>query len=426
MRLFGVLVALCQSAAAQPRYDQTIAVATHNSYWVPRDSELGASGSGERILDQLLHDRVRSLELDIHTDGNHPGEWAVYHTTRNVNSVCTSLAECLEQLRLFHYLDPNHDVINVVIELKELWGRAFRRTHTVEQLDALVRTHLGDTLYAPADFLRRCPGMRLRACAARVGWPSAESLRGKIIVTILGNWNLNAQDWVDYATHSGGVRARAAFPMRSLLRPNGVTRAFGFFTAEMIDRQRQKEAFDESIFWQVEDSGAVAEVQRFLDEHGIVRSSRVAGRIQLVQTDEPWRFGDREPAERRILARGPLARGFWEAFAATTHAAEAGVGCLRATTERGWLSVCRQVTRGEHSRIFVETNVDSSAASATGELFALDIDAHCIAAFSAAELRGTLPAWHFLTRLCSAGAITEISANSSGHVRFVGLRAAHF
>src|SRR5579862_8619420 len=211
-------------ARAYPPYDAVYGSATHNSYWVNRDDgiETEASGTEERILDQLLHEHVRAIELDLHFAAGRPGVWSVYHTDEESNSVCSPLDACLEQLRLFHYLVPRHEVVNVILELKEVWTHAFRADHTIAQLDGELARALGGALYTPADFLARCPeGATLRACARDHGWPDTDELRGRFIVNVLGNWNYNANDWIDYATKDGGVRARAAFPMRSILDARG-------------------------------------------------------------------------------------------------------------------------------------------------------------------------------------------------------------
>src|SRR5262249_27361520 len=96
-----------------PPFDAVYGSSTHNSYWVDRDGagERAASGTEERILDQLLHEHVRALELDIHFSDGNPSVWSVYHTDKESNSLCSPLSECLKQLQVFHYLAPEHEVI---------------------------------------------------------------------------------------------------------------------------------------------------------------------------------------------------------------------------------------------------------------------------------------------------------------------------
>lgn len=395
-----------------PPYDAVWGAATHNSYWVDRDRfpEARANGVQERLLDQLLHEHVRAIELDLHRFDGHAGVFSVYHTDRVTNSLCSPLDECLKQLQLFQYLVPEHDVVNVILELKEMWGHLFDREHTIAQLDATLRRYLGDALYTPRDFLARCaPGATLRSCARSAGWPTIDRLRGRFIVNVLGNWNYNANDWVDYA-----ARGRVAFPMRSVLDESG-RRSTGLAADgvhDPLDAGALAAADEASIFWQVEALDH-PEVDRFVAEHGVVRAKsaqswreqreRIARGFQFVMTDHPWHVVDDRPdgvapvdAARRLraiggdaageLAREPGARLYavtdvarllmtatapvdepaseWETAPSTTRldrflgrARPRGVGCLRAAGADGRdaFMVCRQTIDGELARITLRT-----------------------------------------------------------------------
>src|SRR4051812_34159776 len=75
-----------------PAFDAVWRISTHNSYWVDRGTkgDLFASGTQERLADQLLVDHARGLEIDIHKDPTTPGAFDVYHTTPG-NSLCDTL-----------------------------------------------------------------------------------------------------------------------------------------------------------------------------------------------------------------------------------------------------------------------------------------------------------------------------------------------
>src|SRR5947207_5891447 len=105
-----------------PPYNEVYGIATHNSYWINRGDNLDprASGTQELISDQFLHDHVRAIEIDVHSEGALPGQWKVYHTGGNGNFLGRYLEDYLEYLRNFHYAVPQHDVINVIIELKNV------------------------------------------------------------------------------------------------------------------------------------------------------------------------------------------------------------------------------------------------------------------------------------------------------------------
>lgn len=307
---------------AFPRYDEVYGIATHNSYWTglhPRELPwpfARVTGTRERLTDQLLHEGARAIELDVHRDAA-PGAWAIYHTDDRANSQCATLAECLKRVQTLHWALPEHEVVNIIIELKETWppypsatAHAFDATHTIEQFDDTFRRYLGDTLFTPADFLRRGPrGATMLACGAAAGWPRTDELRGKFIVNVLGNWSNASFDWAYYATAQGGAARRVAFPMRSIMARDGSEQTSGPGSAhDPIDPAVLAAAREASIFWQVEalDFG---EVPDFVGrKHGVVRGCDSFGReeqrdrlrrgFQLVQTDYPWFF-------ERDYARAP-------------------------------------------------------------------------------------------------------------------------
>ncbi|MBB5421744.1 Ca2+-dependent phosphoinositide-specific phospholipase C [Paraburkholderia atlantica] len=181
---------------AFPRYNQVYGVATHNSYWVNRSDQVDyhASGTQELLSDQLLHEHIRAIELDVHSEGAPAHEWKVYHTSDSEDFTCRYLSDCLEYLRNFHYAVPNHEAINVVVELKNVVSQSgtytltiptnynFDSNHTQNDFDTLIRNKLGGALYTPADFLAKCPaGTTLRDCAKmhpNDAWPTVDQLRG--------------------------------------------------------------------------------------------------------------------------------------------------------------------------------------------------------------------------------------------------------
>src|SRR3954468_18503112 len=90
-----------------PAFDAAWRISTHNSYWVDRGvpGDLFASGTQERLADQLLLDHARGLEIDIHRDPAAPGAFAVHHTTPG-NGLCATLPACFGALRAFHHALP--------------------------------------------------------------------------------------------------------------------------------------------------------------------------------------------------------------------------------------------------------------------------------------------------------------------------------
>jgi hypothetical protein len=209
-----------------PRYNEVFQKATHNSYYVPYHDgggwDANASGTEERILDQLLHEHVRSFEFDLHRDGSQTGHFTVYHTSEPDNSSCYDLERCLQLFRRFDYLEPTHGVVTLVFETKEINGlpstaRLFESGWKPDDLDRTLWSELGPRLYTPAEFMARCPtATTLDQCVAQKGWPTLTELQGRYIATIQGNWSNNYWDWYDYAQYD--MRMRAAFPMRGIFR----------------------------------------------------------------------------------------------------------------------------------------------------------------------------------------------------------------
>lgn len=293
-----------------PRYDEVYGTATHNSYWINRNRFLDpfAGGAQELFSDQLLHERVRALEFDLHTDDARPGAWRVYHTDRPDFSQIETLADLLDQLRNFHYALPEHEVVNVILELKNVhidWAsfpasvKNFGPSHPIDELDRQIRAALGPALYEPRHFLARgAPGATMRDCAAAAGWPTIDELRGRFIVNLAGYWSNAAHDWARYAGE-GDIALRACFPMRSIFDAQG-DGIYGAWPGNVFDHVPPDwlaRARDASIFWQVEHLD-YHEVPRFLAEHGIVRGAealdhaseedRVRRGHQLIQTDHAW------------------------------------------------------------------------------------------------------------------------------------------
>ncbi len=400
------------ASVGQARYNEVFRGATHNSYWVKRNNvvEAFASGTQERLLDQLLFEHVRGLEIDIHKDNSRPGQWSVYHTNMQSNVLCSPFTECLKQLQLFHHALPQHEVVTVVVELKEIFEHNFDAKHTPSDFDALLEQYLGPQLYRPGDFLSRClPGTPLRKCASQVGWPAIAELRGKFIFTVLGNWRWctighGGSGWATYATDRGGARYRSAFPMAT---------DFSDLThescgTEAIPSQQLDDAYNASVFWQIENLGNAAHLQNvaeMISEGVIVRGSdsftlaaqksRVDAGFQLLQTDYPWlqyddrgvtqpfrpihpdAFPDRtqfnEPGDRIGFKRTGQGTGFaiamvpsreayteWETVPSSTRPSPdaklpnaswtRGKGCLRVANATHSFSVCRQTVDGKWFR----------------------------------------------------------------------------
>lgn len=274
--------------ATWPKFDEVWRKGTHNSYFTGRwvnNMEVGASGSAQRLTDQLFHEHVRSIEIDISPDHDKPGSFNVRHSYNNTdsaalteivsavggvaffdplvlffgnltlrsnlkavsqaNSQCSHLTDCLGLLKRLDYLLPDHEAMVVHLELKEtnllnFGARVFIPTHTMADLDSALWEALGPRLYTPRELLLSRPGCAneagqpvktLRDCVKDAGWPDINELRGRTIVTIHGNWGENYWDWLDYA--SSDMMSRAAFPMRGIFHHDAQASEDGAVVAKL-------------------------------------------------------------------------------------------------------------------------------------------------------------------------------------------------
>lgn len=417
MKLIFWLLSCCcglsvcaQIALDSVRYNQVFAIATHNSYWVKRAyfPEPFATGTQQRLLDQLLFDNVRGLEIDIHKTRKQPGMWSVYHTGRSKNSFFNSFTDFLKQLQQFDYALPQHEVVTVIIELKEIFEKNFDKKHTPADFDRLLKSYLGHSLFTPSDLLARCPGKEtLEDCVKSSPeiWPTIQELRGQFIFVVLGNFHWNGighggQGWVTYANSTNPV----AFPMQS---------DFSLFNtgkpmSEKIDSVLLSKAYSNSVFQQVEiltDKKHLQNVAEFIDSGGIVRGGnsfslpeqqdRIACGFHLLQTDFPWLSYQREknnqpfhlidtnrivgkesltePGNRIFVSHGQAnvftifsdSSADWETLPTSTRIspdnnyknpkAAYGKGCLFARGDsQNFIRICRKVNSEQNAEIIIE------------------------------------------------------------------------
>lgn len=174
-------------ARADSQWNEVHQTASHNSYAVV--------GGVERLFDQ----GVRTFELDIHrhrpehliapllagswlaglvrAEESVMATWHVYHATGWTYSEYGSLAQGLAAIAGLETDDP----LTVFVDNKDRFGGV----HTVDAFDDLLRSELGDRLFAPADLRLRSPrAASLLEAVQSDGWPSVNELQGRILVVI--------------------------------------------------------------------------------------------------------------------------------------------------------------------------------------------------------------------------------------------------
>jgi hypothetical protein len=330
--LVAVVVALCglaaacgdgpsshqgSDAAARLPLDRAWLVGTHNSYWVDRGApnDLFASGVQENLLDQLLADHVRAIELDVHPDHRTAHRYRVYHTVPG-NSLCDDFADCLRPLRILQYALPRHEAVHVIIELKEFTASNFDPDHSVEDFEGIIESELGPWMIRPRDLLARCaaragdPEPEFLDCLERGGWPTLAEGRGRFVASVLANFDdlgptaKGTVDWATFALH-GSLFDRSAFAMASSWKLDWDTLPAKI--QQDLSREALAQARRRSAFLQVEDT-ADPNLAPFLRRRGLVRidgafsvedqQARTALGAQILQTDTPWlQLDDRGPAQ---------------------------------------------------------------------------------------------------------------------------------
>ena len=238
-----------------PKLDETWRTTVHNSYWFGGDlsRDPAASGPQQHMLDSLMIDRARGLEIDLHS--NHSERrFSVYHTSAESYSECRFLDACLDIVRAWHFGNPAHDVLFLHLESKEIFPtpRFFAPDGlTPWDLDKVVGDKLKDSaqswVYKPKDYLKWCEvnrwpsrgitditfdqyvGEDLQKATAFCKWPTMDELRGKIIVTLHGSGADNELDVRDYNfAYSRGLRDTLAFTMAGVAGAQGTSDCFDF------------------------------------------------------------------------------------------------------------------------------------------------------------------------------------------------------
>lgn len=173
---------------------------THNSYHIQRPILLDDSHNYTHApLDiQLGEQGIRAFELDIHAGDEFP----VFHIPLADNlSTCPNLGTCLGTIATWSRANPDHSLIVVWIEMKdELDG--VLRIRDYEALDAVIRTSLGELLYAPDDLQAEFASPRARLDEA--GWPTLGETRGRVALVMLDTDEPHASGYTRGFTSTAG------------------------------------------------------------------------------------------------------------------------------------------------------------------------------------------------------------------------------
>ncbi|MBL8611250.1 MAG: chitobiase/beta-hexosaminidase C-terminal domain-containing protein [Myxococcales bacterium] len=190
---------------SQLRYAEVQQKSVHNAY--ERD---------EPLFDQLVYHRVRSVELDVHNGQGGkpdvPGDFYVYHEDLPLfrDTSCDRLSQCLGVLAGFHRAVPDHEVVTLLVDLKD----AFVAGHSRADLEAQLDKALGPALFRPAALFGSCAGAQSVREAVTGGckWPTLDALRGRFVVLFTGGTGCDPASAASaYVAPPGAARDRAGF-----------------------------------------------------------------------------------------------------------------------------------------------------------------------------------------------------------------------
>ncbi|WP_229909616.1 phosphatidylinositol-specific phospholipase C domain-containing protein [Streptomyces flavofungini] len=211
--------------AADSSYAATTGVGVHNAY----------EKAKYPYFADALDSGAAMLELDVWTNV-FGGGWRVSHSNPIGNDNNCENAQkpeelrtkarnqrldgCLADMKAWHDAHPGHRPVLVKVELKD--GFQGKNGRGPADLDALLRSKLGDALYRPGQLAEG--SANLDEAVQKKGWPGRADLAGKFIVELIPGTveQGNPADtlWTDreYATHlrdlaaAGRLADAGAFP----------------------------------------------------------------------------------------------------------------------------------------------------------------------------------------------------------------------
>ncbi len=173
-------------------------LASHNSY-KKKGSNIGhffvglgsnfdeakAMNYHNKTLTDQLFSGIRSFEFDVRLRND---TFMLTHVPLVDNSsVAPQLAYALEEIKLFSTYHPNHFPIIILMEIKDDWMMLDPALRTIgsselNTLNELVKNTMGHHLFSPIDVI--IDQLSLKASIEMHGWPSIQSLLGKVMFVL--------------------------------------------------------------------------------------------------------------------------------------------------------------------------------------------------------------------------------------------------
>ncbi|MBQ7296157.1 MAG: hypothetical protein IJW86_08220 [Clostridia bacterium] len=220
---------ISQAIASGVRYNEVAFLGTHNSYKIGATEQykklydaldvatFGIIGSetadfAADTLTQQLELGIRNLEIDIETVVSDSGaDFVVSHIPYldNVSS-CYDLALALSEIKLWSDNNPGHLPVSVIIEPKKavvpVGGMRGFNIDYANELDALVRNVLGETLLTPKEMMGEYSSFK--EMRENDGWLPLGDTMGKVLVLL---HDCSATD--KFIKQDETIKSRAMFPV---------------------------------------------------------------------------------------------------------------------------------------------------------------------------------------------------------------------
>lgn len=170
------------AAGAAPRYNQIAMTSAHNSM---------QKGASPADLFGTFH--IRSLEWDLHGRDDLHSNWEIYHVWGATYTHCRYFSDCLQILAGYHKLNPQHEVMTIILDDRDMFSPTHEDYPTMANMDDVLEAYLGQgVVFSPGELWDRCssPSKSVLQDAVKpslgCNWPTTEELRGRIIVALTG------------------------------------------------------------------------------------------------------------------------------------------------------------------------------------------------------------------------------------------------
>lgn len=164
------------------RYNQAAFKTSHNSY--DRDESLNEQLQFYQSSADYYNCGCRGIELDIWRHSQSNPDSAHWFTVNHLTNGGDDLSSYLMQLQEWHQQNPNHDIVEVILDIKSSGGDA---STFPEEIDRYLTNFMGRNLIlSPGDLFSGIDGHNLSNLVKAQGWPALSAMTGKFLFCLSG------------------------------------------------------------------------------------------------------------------------------------------------------------------------------------------------------------------------------------------------